>query len=81
MIYERENRHNKTKIEPKKIITEIRLKNCQEGPVLVVTELGNEMTEKYFPSWSTPLSHGRILGCPSALEVTNEEGQNTLYVL
>ena len=48
----------KREIEPKKIITEIRLKNCQEGPVLVVTELGNEMTEKYFPSWSTPLSHG-----------------------
>ena len=58
MIYERENRHNKTKIEPKKIITEIRLKNRQEGPVLVVIEPKNEMTEKYFPSWSTPLSNG-----------------------
>ena len=57
MIYERENRHNKTKIEPKKIITKIRLKNRQEGPVLVVIEPKNEMTEKYFPSWSTPLSH------------------------
>ena len=28
----------KRKIEPKKIITEIRLKNCPEGPVLIVAE-------------------------------------------
>ena len=72
----------KRKIEPKKIITEIRLKNCPEGPVLVVAEPKNEVTEKYFSGWSTPLSPwGGFSRRPSALEVTNEEGQNTFYVL
>ena len=31
----------KRKIEPKKIITEIRLKNCPERPVLVLAEQKN----------------------------------------
>ena len=35
----------KREIEPKKIITEIRLNNCPEGPVLVVAEPKNEVTD------------------------------------
>lgn len=46
----------KREIEPKKIITEIRLNNCPEGPVLVVAEPKNEVAETYFSGWSTPLS-------------------------
>ena len=72
----------KREIEPKKIITEIRLNNCPEGPVLVVAEPKNEVAETYFSGWSTPLSSSvGFSRCPSALEVTNEEGQNTFYVL
>ena len=72
----------KREIEPKKIITEIRLNNCPEGPVLVVAEPKNEVTETYFPGWSTPLSPwGGFSRRRSALEVTNEEGENTLCIL
>ena len=61
-----------------KVAVEINLEGCPEGDVLKPTEPRDEITEKYFATWETPLAPWGWIMSNSGLAVVNDEGRQVL---
>ena len=61
-----------------KLAVEINLEGCPEGDVLKPTEPRDEITEKYFAVWETPLAPWGWIMSNSGLAVVNDEGRPVL---
>lgn len=66
------------KPETKNIIASLDLDGCPEGPVLQPLEPKDEITQKYFSGWETPLAPWGGFGLDSGLEVVKEDEQTVL---